>query len=87
MHHGFASYDGEWFYLNGGELDLNATGLYQYDGATFLIAVGRLVGEYTGLAEVGGSWYYVVGGQVQTGFTGQYEWNGQLFNIANGKVI
>ena len=87
VHHGFAMYDGEWFYLNGGELDLNATGLYQYDGATFLIAVGRLVGEYTGLAEVGGSWYYVVGGQVQTNFTGSYLWNGTYFNIQNGKVI
>lgn len=87
VHYGFAMYNGEWFYLNGGELDLNATGLYEYDGGLFLIAVGRLVQEYTGLAEVGGKWYYVIAGQVQTQFTGYVIWNGGRFLIVRGQMI
>ena len=86
-HYGFALYDGEWFYLNGGKLDTKATGLYNYDGGTFLIAAGRLVKEHTGLAEVpGGDWYYVVEGQVRTDYTGHVSYNGSIFYVVNGKL-
>lgn len=87
VHHGFALYDGEWFYLDGGELDLNATGIYEYDGGLFVIAVGRLVSEYTGLAEVDSKWYFVVNGQVQTQYTGYLDWNGVKYLIVRGQMI
>jgi len=86
-HHGFALYDGEWFYLDGGKLDVTASGVYNYNGKTFLVAAGRLVGEYSGLAQVpSGEWYYVAEGRVLTEFSGEIEWNGTTFQIVNGKL-
>ena len=88
-HHGFAEYDGEWFYLDGeGKLDVTASGVYNYDGKTFLVAAGRLVSEYSGLAQIpSGEWYYVAEGRVLTEFTDKIEWNGATFQIVNGKLV
>ena len=88
-HHGFAEYDGEWFYLDGeGKLDVTASGVYNYNGKTFLVAAGRLVSEYSGLAQIpSGEWYYVAEGRVLTEFTGEIEWNGATFQIVNGKLV
>ena len=88
-HHGFALYDGEWFYLDGkGKLDVTVSGMFQYNGKTFLVAAGRLVSEYSGLAQVpSGEWYYVAEGRVLTEFSGVIEWNGGLFQIVNGKLV
>ena len=86
-HHGFAEYDGEWFYLDGGKLDVTASGVYGYDGKTFLVAAGRLVSECTGLAQVpSGEWYYVAEGRVLTEFSGEVEYDGKTFQIVNGKL-
>ena len=86
-HHGFAEYDGEWFYLDGGKLDVTASGVYGYDGKTFLVAAGRLVAECTGLAQVpSGEWYYVAEGRVLTEFSGEVEYDGKTFQIVNGKL-
>ena len=86
-HHGFAEYDGEWFYLDGGKLDTTASGVYGYDGKTFLVAAGRLVGECTGLAQIpSGEWYYVAEGRVLTEFSGEVEYDGKMFQIVNGKL-
>jgi len=87
-HHGFALYDGEWFYLDGeGKLDVTASGVYNYDGKTFLVAAGRLVGECTGLAQVpSGEWYYVAEGRVLTEFSGEVQYDGKTFQIVNGKL-
>ena len=87
-HHGFAEYDGEWFYLDGGKLDTTASSVYGYDGKTFLVAAGRLVSEYSGLAQIpSGEWYYVAEGRVLTEFSGKIEWNGATFQIVNGKLV
>ena len=86
-HHGFAEYDGEWFYLDGGKLDTTASGVYGYDGKTFLVAAGRLVAECTGLAQIpSGEWYYVAEGRVLTEFSGEIEYDGKTFQIVNGKL-
>ena len=86
-HHGFAEYDGEWFYLDGGKLDVTASGVYGYDGKTFLVAAGRLVAECTGLAQIpSGEWYYVAEGRVLTEFSGEVEYDGKTFQIVNGKL-
>jgi len=87
-HHGFALYDGEWFYLDGGKLDVTASGVYEYNGKSFLVAAGRLVSECTGLAQVpAGDWYYVAEGRVLTEFSGEIEYDGKLFQIGNGKLV
>ena len=86
-HHGFAEYDGEWFYLDGGKLDTTASGVYGYDGKSFLVAAGRLVSECTGLAQIpSGEWYYVAEGRVLTEFSGEVEYDGKTFQIVNGKL-
>ena len=88
-HHGFAEYDGEWFYLDGeGKLDTAASALFQYDGERFLVAAGRLVSEHNGLAQVpSGEWYYVAEGRVLTEFSGEIEYDGKTFQIVNGKLV
>jgi len=87
-HHGFALYDGEWFYLDGGKLDVTASGVFEYNGKSFIVAAGRLVSECTGLAQVpSGEWYYVAEGRVLTEFSGEVEYDGKLFQIVNGKLV
>lgn len=87
-HTGFASYGGKWFYLDGGVLDLNANGVYPYDGQSFLIAAGRLVDEFSGLTQApDGEWYYIAAGRVLTEFSGSISWLGQQVNIQNGKLV
>ena len=88
-HHGFAEYDGEWFYLDGeGKLDTAASALFQYDGERFLVAAGRLVSEHNGLAQVpSGEWYYVAEGRMLKEFTGEIEYDGKTFQIVNGKLV
>ena len=86
-HYGFAEYDGEWFYLDGGMLDQTASGLFEYNGEWFLVAAGRLVDEHSGLAQIpNGDWYYIAEGRMLQEYSGEAEYDGKVFQIVNGKL-
>lgn len=88
-----AEYQGKWFYVVNGVIDTSKTALVDYNGGKFVVALGRIVDEYSGLWQnaksIGGddSWYYVAKGQVQTQYTGLVQYNGEWFYVENGQLV
>ncbi len=88
---GLAEYDGEWFYIKDGAVQTQMNALVDYDGGKFLVAVGRIVDEYNGLAQdpqntQTGDWYYFADGQAQTQYTGLVRYDNAWFYVINGKL-
>lgn len=86
---GFAEYDNAWFMLKNGELDLNANGLYGYNGGTFLFAAGKLRTDYSGLWQNPATqeWVFLANGQLQDQYTGIAKYDGHEFKLVNGKLV
>lgn len=55
----------KWYYLANGQVQLQHTGLVQYDGAWFYVIEGALAEDFTGNVEYDGSTFYVVNGQLK----------------------
>lgn len=93
---GLTLYDGQWFYVTNGVLDVNKSGIVEYDGGLFMIAAGRILSEANGLIQdpISGKWYFVSGGQVASSYRGLalyddhwfYIWNGVFQSDAEGWV-
>ena len=88
-----AEYQGKWFYVVDGIVDTSKNGLVAYDSGLFVVALGRLANEYSGLWQNekifggDGEWYYVANGQVQKDYTGITYYDGHWFYLENGKLI
>ena len=80
----WAEYAGEWFIIVNGELKADATGLYDYDGGTFAVAVGRKL-NVNGLWQdpVSGKWVFLANGQLQK-VTQEVTYDGATFNVVDG---
>ena len=88
---GLAEYNGKWFYIKDGAVQTQMNALVDYDGGKFLVAVGRIVDEYNGLAQdpqntQTGDWYYFADGQAQTQYTGLVRYDNAWFYVINGKL-
>jgi ribosomal protein L32 len=84
---GEAEYQGDWFLIRNGELDVNGNGLYKYDGAKFAFAAGKLRKDINGLWQnpQDGKWYFLANGQVQDK-TGVALYDGAAFLLKNGQL-
>ena len=90
-HEGLALYDGEWFYIKDGLVQIKKNAFVKYDGGLFAVAVGRIVGEYSGLMQdpentTSGDWYFFANGQAQTQYTGLTQYDGEWFYVIDGKL-
>lgn len=85
---GLALYDHEWFYLENGYLDTNMSGIVEYDGGKFIVAVGRIAREASGLWQnpKNGKWYFASKGHIQTQHTGVAAYDGAMFYVRNGEL-
>lgn len=80
----WAEYAGEWFMIKNGELQADATGLYDYNGGTFAVAVGRKL-NVNGLWQdpKTGKWVFLANGQLQK-VTQEVTYDGATFNVVDG---
>ena len=60
----------EWYYVAGGQVQTQYTGLALYDGAWFYVTNGRLDTTFSGLVNYDGGRFIVAAGQIQTGVNG-----------------
>ncbi len=86
---GFAKNDNGWWYIDEGEVDFYAEGLYKgtVNGKTgyYLVDGGKVTNKTTIASNSSGKWY-VKGGMVDFTYTGYYRYNGEDIYIKNGKV-
>jgi ferredoxin len=80
------SYGKDYFIVKNGALDVNANGLFDYDGGKFVFAAGKLLTNVNGLWQnpQDSKWYFLSQGQVQNNFSGVAEYNGHFFVIKGG---
>jgi len=81
-----AEYQGEWFVVENGKIDISYNGLVPYDGAKFLVGAGRIQTEQTTLYNDGTTWYLISAGKVATEYTGAFTYDGQVFDVVAGIV-
>ncbi len=90
-HEGLALYDGEWFYIKDGKLNTALNAYVDYDGGKFFVGAGRIIQEYSGLAQdpentESGDWYFLANGQAQIQYTGLAYYDNAWFYVEAGKL-
>ena len=58
------NYGGNWYYVSGGKVNFDATGLFNYGGTYYFVNKGVVDFKTETLVNYGGSWWHVKGGQV-----------------------
>ncbi len=81
---GLIYYNGVWYYVENGIINLNYTGLAYHYGDYYYIENGVLNWDYTGLVYHYGSYYYVENGFLNWNYTGLAYHYGSYYYVENG---
>ncbi len=78
----------DWYYLAGGQVQAQETGLVMYDNAWFYVNAGRLDTTKAGCVAFDGSLFYVAAGQIKTDVNGLAHdpITNQWYFLSNGQV-
>ena len=74
---------GNWFYVTGGMINWDYTGLTCYSGAWFYVS-GGTINWTTAIVDYNGAKFYVQNGMVDWDYTGTVNYNGSTYNVING---
>ena len=83
---GLTLYDGTWYDLNAGAINIQYTGLVKYNGNWYYVEKGILNWNYTGLTKYYSTWYYVFKGMLNWGYTGLTNHNGTWYYVKGGRL-
>ncbi len=78
----------DWYYVVGGKVQSDFTGLanYKNDSGWWYITNGKVDRTFTGVAENKNGTYYIKNGKVQHGFTDTVTVDGETYSVVNGKA-
>ena len=76
--------DGKLRVYKNDQVDINYSGIVEYNGGKFFIAKGEMCSDASGLNLYDGKWYFLSNGQIQIQYTGLVQYDGEWFYITNG---
>ncbi len=87
---GYVEYDGALFYVGGGTLAIQKSGLVQdpnHPDDWYYLAGGQAQTQYTGLAQYDGAWFYVENGKLNTKLADFVAYDGSMFFVGAGRIM
>lgn len=87
---GYVEYNGAMFYVAGGTMASDLSGLIQDPNHTddwYILSGGQIQAQYTGLTQYDGEWFYVENGKLNTTLADFVEYDGGLFFVGAGRIM